>query len=355
MKLKLAMAILLIGLFASLPQMAWAFEPGDGKFLRGRVMAVRGQLLDVVTPEGKVEVITDPETKFTVPGVTEPAVGEIRFGAYIVAQGEWNEEGAFSAKRVTVVPMQRAGVHAVHGRITAIEGTTLTVQTRCGEKRIFTDENTRFRIIGVEAPSVEDLSIGDPILAICSPIPTLGQRGHCHHLAKTVAVLPEEGLRRHTVRGWVVNIEDGTLVLATPMGEMRVTTTAETRFRVPGVKEPAIEDIKKVHHNVIAFGEWRVGTFVAKVVIAVPVLPRPRTVRGEVTAIEGSTLTVDTPRGEKTVMTNERTRFRMRGVESPTLADIKVGSKIVALGRPDGEGGLSARMVVIISNGKDQP
>jgi hypothetical protein len=54
--------------------------------------------------------------------------------------------------------------------------------------------------------------------------------------------------------------------------------------------------------------------------------------RGEVTAIDGTTLSVKTPRGEVTVLTDEHTRFRLPGVEDPGVDDLEIGEIIGAAG-----------------------
>ena len=67
--------------------------------------------------------------------------------------------------------------------------------------------------------------------------------------------------------------------------------------------------------------------------------------RGQVTAIEGTTLTVKTPDGERQVTTSDETRFRIRGVENPTIADVKVGDYILAGGEPDSTGTFVAKAI----------
>jgi hypothetical protein len=73
-----------------------------------------------------------------------------------------------------------------------------------------------------------------------------------------------------------------------------------------------------------------------------------RFLRGQVTAIEGTTLTVKTPDGERKVTTNDETRFRIRGVENPTIADVKVGDYILAKGEPDSTGTFVAGAILVM-------
>jgi len=72
-------------------------------------------------------------------------------------------------------------------------------------------------------------------------------------------------------------------------------------------------------------------------------------VAGEVTAIDGAALTLDTPhRGSIVVQTGAQTRFRAKDNPQFSLADIEVGDTIAARGRFSSEGALAARVVILI-------
>ena len=43
------------------------------------------------------------------------------------------------------------------------------------------------------------------------------------------------------------------------------------------------------------------------------------------TAIDGNTITVENPRGEGTIITNDETKFIVNGEEEGSLADVEVG------------------------------
>ncbi|HEY4691521.1 MAG TPA: DUF5666 domain-containing protein [Anaerolineae bacterium] len=76
---------------------------------------------------------------------------------------------------------------------------------------------------------------------------------------------------------------------------------------------------------------------------------RGATIEGEVTAINGDALTVQTEhRGTLTVQTDEHTRFRAKGDPGFSFADIKIGDTIAANGRFTGESTLLARVVVLV-------
>jgi hypothetical protein len=76
-------------------------------------------------------------------------------------------------------------------------------------------------------------------------------------------------------------------------------------------------------------------------------------VRGEISAIEGNTLTLTTlnpstglkASGEVTVLTDENTHFHLPGVENASIDDLEIGQKIGAVGRWNEDGMLQARIV----------
>ncbi len=75
--------------------------------------------------------------------------------------------------------------------------------------------------------------------------------------------------------------------------------------------------------------------------------PRGTLIEGEVTAIEGATLTVATQhRGEISVQTDADTKFRARDNADFSLANIQVGDTIAAKGRFIDESTLAARVVM---------
>ena len=72
-------------------------------------------------------------------------------------------------------------------------------------------------------------------------------------------------------------------------------------------------------------------------------LPR---VAGEVTAKDGNTLTVKRFDGTTVKVTvSGNTTYQVRGVNSPSLADIKVGNFIVAEGTQNADGSIEASSV----------
>lgn len=68
-------------------------------------------------------------------------------------------------------------------------------------------------------------------------------------------------------------------------------------------------------------------------------------VRGEITAIDGITLTVVAARGEVVVVTDEHTLFRVIGDEDPALDDLAVGDTVLTRGMRQEDGSMLAAFV----------
>ncbi|HKZ86249.1 MAG TPA: DUF5666 domain-containing protein [Anaerolineae bacterium] len=72
-------------------------------------------------------------------------------------------------------------------------------------------------------------------------------------------------------------------------------------------------------------------------------------VAGEVTAIDGAALKLDTRyRGSIVVQTGAQTKYRAKDNPQFSLADIEVGDTIAARGRFTGEGAFAARIVILV-------
>lgn len=340
---KTMLSLVLATLVLSLGSVAWAAEPQQGCFLRGQVTAIEDTTLTVKTPGGERQVTINDETRFRIRGVENPTIADVKVGDYVLAKGEPDSAGTFVAQAILVVSGQRVGQFVAQGTVSAIEETTLVLDTLQGEKQVTTDEAI-FWASDVENPSLEDVEVGDQVVA-------WGRSDEDGNLAaKLVAIASAEELREHTVRGKVTAVEEHTLVIVTREGEKEVVTTSETYFHVPNVEEPGLEDIE-VGRIITALGQEDGGTFTAQIVALGRarrlrrVIVRRSVVGGEVTGIEGTTLTVETRQGEKTVLTDENTRFRIPGVENPSIEDIEVGDRVIALGRRNEDGELVARVV----------
>lgn len=344
-KVKLISVLVLLGMLFTLTGAAWAAESSEGERLLGQVTDIDGNTLVVATVAGEeVRVVTNPHTRFRIPGVSEPTIEDIDVGDYVAARGQRNGNGALVADVVIVLPSEyaRRG-NVAWGHVVGIQDLTLRVETRLGEKVVLTDDQTRFRIPGIEEPTIEDISVGDPILALGRP----DQEGNLQ--ARMVAVVTGPQLRRHTIRGLITSIEGDTLTVRTRRGEVQVDTNEDTVFRVPGVEDPGIDDLNP-RDLIVAIGTWdrEQEVFTARAVSLIPRWPSHlRFIRGEVTGIEGRTIVLEALQGEVGIVTDDETIFRIRGVEDPGLDDLQVGDRVGALVTRTEEDALLAKVVVV--------
>jgi hypothetical protein len=64
---------------------------------------------------------------------------------------------------VLVLPEQ---VARLQGQVVGVEGTTLALNTPGGRVTVVTDDETVIRIPGIEAPTLDDVAIGDRVTAV---------------------------------------------------------------------------------------------------------------------------------------------------------------------------------------------
>jgi len=237
---KLIVSLVLVGTLLAVTGTAWAQGPAGRETLRGQVVAIDGNVLLVSTASGEERrVILGEETRLLFPGVREPSIEDIEVGHYVGAWGEIGEDGDLLARVVVVVPAALAQRgYAVQGHVARIDGRVLTVETPRGERMVITGEETRFIIPRVEEPTIEDVQVGDPLLALGRP----DEQGNL--VARVVAVVTPGQVRRHTLRGVITALEGDTIGLLTGRGDVRVLTDDETVFRIPGVEDPGLDDLR---------------------------------------------------------------------------------------------------------------
>lgn len=231
----------------------------------------------------------------------------------------------------------------MHGPLTAVTGTHLVIATTRGEQSVSTTARTVFRVPGVEEATLADVAVGDYVVVRFRSL----EDGTL--LAALVAVIPAGQEGDVVLRGLITAMEGTTLTVRSGQGRVSVLTDEQTLFHLPGVEEPTIADVE-VGQVVLVLGRPEGESFRAAAVAVVSRrVIRRHTVRGQVSAVDDQTLTVDTPRGEQLVFVDDQTRLRMPGVENPSLSDITPGMWVVATGFRREDGGLQARMILVIS------
>ena len=125
----------------------------------GEVTAVSDNSLTLVTrAEETVNVNVSADTVvFLMATQTEGSLSDIAVGDHVNVHGRPSEEGTVEAVRINVAPAgDRAG-----GRVTAVDGQSITVENRAGEAiNIITNANTTFWIGPEEQGSLADVTAG---------------------------------------------------------------------------------------------------------------------------------------------------------------------------------------------------
>ncbi len=136
---------------------------------------------------------------------------------------------------------------------------------------------------------------------------------------------------RVIVRGTIatVNADARTLTVKTAKGEtVEVVGTDKTILLVVGIRKPTWKDLHP-DERVLVVGTRTDGKVEA---IRIGVRPPVQTFHGTIAEIKENRLVLETNKGKATLLTDDRTRFRVPGVKSPTLKDFKVGDRVNALG-----------------------
>lgn len=342
------LCIVMMTVVALLTTAATAFaqesNPAAGRSvdgLRGEVTAVGDNSLTVSARNGQsVTVNVTADTKIRL--LKDRARGElsdIDVGNFVGVRGSKNDDGSVNARWIVVLPENPKNLDRARGKVTAIEGSVITIENKDGQsRRIATDANTRFRK-GKEPASLADIAVGDPLLAV-------GQKqSDGSLLARLVGVVTGQQLRQHTLRGQVLSVDVAAGELTVEAqgqkeGTWTVQTTADTKYRIRGVDNPSLENIEA--GNAVAIIGHKAkdadNTGVARVIAVIPdEFKDSIRVLGDVTAIQGTTISLNSRRGLVTVLTTADTQYRTRGEQDVTFDDIEVGQKLLVIGQPAAE------------------
>jgi exosome complex RNA-binding protein Csl4 len=344
MKLKLVLgtliALVTLGVAGGV---AFAADSSQRQGGIGKVIAIEGDTIVVENFWGTFDVLTDEETVFRVRGIENPTIKDVNVGDIVAGRIEKGEDGTFLAKLVAVIPpgaIKRRGL----GKVTAVGKDSITIKRRNGESvTVHVNDETLFRIRGVENPGLEDIQVGDIVAgkALKQEDDTL--------LAKLIIVVPPKEERVRGL-GRVTAVGEDSLTVERHNGEsVTIYVDDETLFRIRGIEDPGLEDIQVgdiVAGKVVKQEE---GTLLAKLIIVVP--PKEERVRGlgKVTAVGEDSLTVERRNGESvTLYVDDETLFRIRGIENPTIEDVQVGDLLAGTALRQEDGTLLAKLIIVL-------
>jgi hypothetical protein len=141
--------------------------------------------------------------------------------------------------------------------------------------------------------------------------------------------------------GEIVHVDGNSFTLMTLRGrELQVEITPRTRFRLPGLTEPALDDFHIGDRVVVAGRPTSPGRMTALLVtIRPPNWSHGRPIFGIIHTIRNRELTLHTSNGRTiTVVTNAETRYRIGRRTDARLADFATGDRVVVLVSPEPDG-----------------
>jgi hypothetical protein len=232
----------------------------------------------------------------------------------------------------------RDGGRLLDGRvaatITKIDGTKLTLQATNGQTQTLDASGATVTRAG-QTISLSDLKVGDRITFRESR-----QSGGTYKITSIEVVVP-------TASGTVSAVSAGSVTITQADGSSKtLTLTSATTYTQAGatVSQSALV----VGVRISAQGTTdSAGNFTATAV-TIP----PSVVQGTVASKTATTIVVTTTAGKTvTVNVSASTKYWVRGVSSPTLADVAVGYRIAAEGTLNADGSLTATIVEAASGG----
>ncbi len=124
------------------------------------ITAIDGSNLSLKTDDGWTRTITvTADTTITRAGTTI-AVGDLKVGDQIVFSETRQSDGTYTITDIHLV------LPTVAGKITKIDGSTITVQRFDGTTQVLhVDDSTTYRVAGSTTATLKDLAVGDVIVA----------------------------------------------------------------------------------------------------------------------------------------------------------------------------------------------
>jgi hypothetical protein len=242
-----------------------------GAMIKGEVIAIDGDVLTVETEQrGEITVQTDARTRYRAPNDDNASLADIQVGDTIAARGRFTDQGTLRARMVLIVPPELAD--DVRGKVTAIDGDTITIEDRDGDAvEIVTSADTKFHLRGKPDASLDDVEVG-MLLGAAGEFDANGAL----IARQVVAGEPRQPLKGGPIAGGkVAEVNAGEIVLSYPDGStLTVTTDASTLFITRGEGGPTLGSLSDVSAGarIVAMGvpSDDGGSLAARVIMLVP-------------------------------------------------------------------------------------
>lgn len=227
-----------------------------------------------------------------------------------------------------------------HGRFGGMPGHAITIEAISGDQvTLATNDGWRRTITLTDAVDLTKGGIGiEPSdLAVGDQVRVAQERSDdgTYTVTAIAVVVP-------TIRGEVGNVSASGFTVTTRDGSVwTIATDSETQYRYGTAEGSASDLVDGV--TVVVLGESTGDNAIDATTVRVA----PARVAGEVTAVDGDSITIRNLAGTSvTIAVDGETTFRVRGVEAAALDDIQVGMVLGAAGRSTSDTTLEADVVV---------
>jgi len=241
---------------------AWAADRESAAAARqpfsviGDVVSLDDDLLTVETEAGEeVGVLLTDEVYQWLPGEPPTTTLSLAVGDPVLVLGRpaGGEAGqaALTARLILIAEREELARYVVRGRVVAVTRQTIVVQTGRTERAVTVIRATRLWSPQGRLESLREVKAGDTVLAVGQPT-ELGQ-----WQAGAVLAVGSIQTAQVRLRGPVtaIDLEAGTLEVETARGTVTVVTGEDTRYRLPGIEDPGLNDLQ-VGDRIVAAGRF---------------------------------------------------------------------------------------------------
>jgi hypothetical protein len=240
-----------------------------GALVKGEVTAIAGDTLTVQTEQrGTLTVQITGRTRFRAPDDANFTLADIKVGDTLAVRGRFVDDKTLVAQVVQFLPAEVAD--DVRGRVTAVNGSTITVEDKDGNATdIVTSADTRFRVQGQPDASIDDVKVG-MLLGAAGQFDANGDLVARHVIVRD---MPERKFKGGPIAGGeVAEVNGGEFVLKYLDGSsLTVTTDASTLVITRGENGPALGSLSDVTEGarIVAMGipSGDSGSIAARVIL----------------------------------------------------------------------------------------